>query len=173
MVATLEAKAQFASFFFLCTFLFFTSGPLYAGTCVLSDLQSCSSCPTLEKVLDLAKPDAGEYYRGAFWNGLFAAYRLDCFALGQKLLEHGANPNLGGASGSFLATLVQAWPHKEEKVNRKWATLVCKKSVDPDWKNPWTNESAREIVSNQEVSVEYPELWRELSASCRTAGGEK
>ena len=169
----LKVTSRFGSFVVCCAFFFSTSGHLHARTCASSDLQSCTSCPALEKVLDLAKPDAGEYYRGAFWNGLFAAYRLDCAALGQKLLERGANPNLGGASGSFLATLVQAWPHKDEKVNQKWVKLVCGKSVDSDWKNPWTDESAREIVSNQEVTVDYPQLWRELSANCRATGGEK
>jgi hypothetical protein len=152
---------------------FLMSLPLHGRTCTSSDLQSCSSCPALAKVLVFTTPDAGEYYRGAFWNGLFAAYRLNCLALGHKLLEHGANPNLGGASGSFLATLVQSWPHKDEKINRKWAELICNKSVEPDWRNPWTGESAREIISNQEVNVDYPQLWEELSSRCRPSGEAK
>ena len=132
--------------------------------CRLSDLQSCASCPALGKVLNFSKPDAGEYYRGAFWNGLFAAYRLNCLSLGEDLLKHGANPNLGGASGSFLATLVQAWPHHDVKINRKWVDLILKYPVDAKWRNPWTDESAEEIISNQEVAVDYPDLWRQLSS---------
>jgi hypothetical protein len=138
----------------------------YAHPCSLSDLQSCSSCPAVSKVLDLKNPDSGEFYRGAFWNGLFAAYRLNCLELAQDLLKHGANPNLGGVSGSFLATIVQAWPHNSEAINAKWAKLVCGFRVDANWKNPWTLENAREIVQKQEIKIAYPGLWNKLSSNC-------
>lgn len=137
-------------------------------SCSLSDLQSCTSCPGLKSVLDLSKPDFGEYYRGAYWNGLFAAYRLNCLSIGKDLLAHGANPNLGGASGSFLATLVQAWPHHDIQVNKKWTELVLKYRIDPTWKNPWTNESAQEVVANQEVTLDYKGLWDQLTSARRS-----
>lgn len=133
------------------------------ASCAIGDLQSCSSCPQLGKVIDLARPDSGEYYRGAYWNGLFAAYRLNCLDIGKRLLERKANPNLGGASGSFLATLVQPWPHNKESINREWVNLTKNYSVDPNWKNPWTGESAIEIIAKGEVAVSYPDLWSELT----------
>jgi len=142
-------------------------------TCRLSDLQSCKTCPALEKVLDVSKPDAGQYYRGAFWNGLFSAYRLNCMSIGETLLKRGANPNLGGASGSFLATLVQKWPHNNVEINRKWTDLILKYPIDANWKNPWTDESAKEVVSNQEVTLDYPELWRLLSQPRQAKSGGK
>jgi hypothetical protein len=146
---------------------------IHGQTCILSDLQSCASCPAPAKVLDNSRPDAGEYYRGAYWNGLFAAYRLNCVSLGEELLKHGANPNLGGASGSFPATLVQAWPHHDVGINRKWVDLVLKYRLDMKWRNPWTGRSAAEIIADHEVAIDYPDLLRELSANGSKPGGKK
>ena len=166
--ARLSMWARASAILFLCVF----ATPVARGqACRSSDLQSCKSCPALEKTLDLSKPDAGEYYRGAFWNGLFAAYRLNCIIVGENLLKRGANPNLGGASGSFLATLVQKWPHNDIKINRKWTDLILKYPIDANWKSPWADESANEIVSNQEVMVDYPELWRLLSQPRQSRSG--
>lgn len=146
-------------------FGFAVSASASNSVCTIGDLQSCSSCPQLNKVIDLSRPDDGEYFRGAYWNGLFAAYRLNCIEIGKKLLDHNANPNLGGALGSFLVTLSQTWPHNNIVVNQKWVDLTRNYPIDPSWKNPWTNESAIQIIAHGEMSVSYPDIWNELSRS--------
>ena len=130
--------------------------------CDLHDLQRCNSCVALSNTVDLNSPDDGEYYRGAFWNGLYSAYRLNCQAVGESLLNHHANPNLGGSSGSFIASLVSSWPHSDVTINAEWVKLVSRYSVDPEWKNPYSGESAVEIIKNGEVPLDYPELWKEI-----------
>jgi hypothetical protein len=134
----------------------------FARPCLLSDLQSCKDCPSVREVLDLQHPDFGEYYRGAYWNGLYAAFRLDCRDVGRELLQHGANPNLGGKFGSFLVTVVGDWPHHNSEVNRAWVDLILHYKVDPDWGVPWADGSARQIVARDQAAVAYPALWRLL-----------
>ena len=133
------------------------------GKCEIEDLQKCSSCEGLERTIDLDQPDRGEYYRGAYWNGLFSAYKLNCIDVAKKLLDHHANPNLGGTYGSFLVTISRAWPHNKETINKKWADLLNGYSLDANWQNPYTGESAKEILSNEAISVDYPDIWKMLT----------
>lgn len=137
--------------------------------CDLHDLQRCTSCGGLSKTVDLAEPDQGEYYRGAYWNGLYAAFRLNCPAVGKKLLENHANPNLGGVGGSFLASLLSSWPHNNETINKQWVDILRHYPLNVDWKNPYTKQSAREMVANKTISVAYPEIWRALVSVSRNS----
>lgn len=131
--------------------------------CHLADLQRCDSCIALKNAINLEKPDDGEYYRGAYWNGLYAAYKLNCPQVAKVLLDHRANPNLGGSSGSFLASLVSAWPHKNAAVNKQWAEMLINYPIDIYWKNPYTDQSAKEIINNGLIAVDYPEVWNMLT----------
>jgi hypothetical protein len=149
---------------FLVAFLVWPIDLAKAAHCALDDMQSCHSCPEVAKAIDLHNPDGGEYYKGAFWNGLYAAYRFDCLDIGRQLLDHKANPNLGGTSGSFLVTLVQAWPHDKLSINEKWVDLVKHYPIDPGWKNPWADEGAAEIVAKGEVPVAYRALWDKITS---------
>ena len=126
--------------------------------CDIKDLQKCSSCDGLEKAIEWNNPDYGEYYRGVYWNGLFGSYRLNCIDIGKKLLEHHANPNLGGTFGSFIITLSRAWPHNKKNINKKWAELILGYSPDANWKIPFTNESTKEVLVNEEISIDYPDI---------------
>ncbi|WP_224039749.1 hypothetical protein [Paraburkholderia unamae] len=139
-----------------------TPGMAFAQICQLGDLQSCRSCRDLESVLDFMHPDRGEYYRGAYWNGLYAAFRLNCQDIGNHLLKVGANPNLGGTSGSFLASVVNAWPHNNGKINKDWVEMIKNYSIDPNWISPFSGESAAKLISSGEVEIDYPQLWKEL-----------
>lgn len=100
------------------------SATVVEAKCDFRDLQRCNSCDELQTIIDPKNPDDGEYYRGAYWNGLYAAYRLNCQAAAKTLLDNKANPNLGGASGSLLYSVASSWPHKDEKINKQWANLL-------------------------------------------------
>lgn len=142
------------------TYLFVSANVL--AECELWDLQRCTSCDELTKTVVLKQPDQGEYYRGAYWNGLYAAYILNCQTVGKKLLDNHANPNLGGSFGSLLVSLANAWPHKNHSINKQWADILIKYSVDVDWKNPFTGMSARSIVEQEMISVDYPDIWNSM-----------
>jgi hypothetical protein len=141
--------------------------------CDIHDLQRCKSCTALSNTIDLKNPDAGEYYRGAYWNGLYTAFVLNCQDVGKQLLENHANPNLGGSSGSFPASLVSAWPHNAMKINKQWADMLLTYPVDLSWKNPYSDESATEIIKNEEMPVDYPDIWKELNSNHAALTGEK
>ena len=139
------------------------AGSSSAEKCDLLDLQRCASCTALANTINAKTPDQGEYYRGAYWNGLYAAYKLNCQDVGKTLLDNGANPNLGGTSGSFLASLVSAWPHNNEKINQQWAGLVSGYKIDSHWKNPYTDLSAQEVIRDEYITVDYPSIWKMLT----------
>ena len=65
-------------------------------TCSSSDFQSCKNCAQLGSAVDLKHPTAGDYLRGAEWNGLYSAYVLNCPVIGAKLIKAGANPSAAG-----------------------------------------------------------------------------
>src|SRR3982074_428139 len=76
-----------------------------AKFCSSSDFQACKSCKQLEAAVDLKQPNAGDYYSGEEWNGLYAAYFLNCPIIAAKLIKVGANPSSGGDFGSMIMTV--------------------------------------------------------------------
>jgi len=94
------------------------------GSCSTSDFQSCKNCAQLQAAVDLKQPTAGDYFRGAEWNGLFSAYVLNCPVIAAKLLKAGASPSSGGSSGSMILTVASKWPHNNKKINDAWAALL-------------------------------------------------
>jgi hypothetical protein len=162
----------------LFVFLFICSTECCADSsgnrkCDSSDLQRCDSCIALKNTINLEKPDEGEYYRGAYWNGLYAAYKLNCLQVAKDLLDHHANPNLGGSSGSFLASIVSAWPHDDLEINKQWAEMLIDYPIDIYWKNPYTGQSAKEIISNELITVDYPEILNMLMHNSKKEKGKK
>ena len=141
------------------------------GKCDLKDLQRCNSCGALERAVNLKQPDIGEYYRGAYWNGLYAAYRLNCQKVAIKLLDNNANPNLGGSSGSMLVSISGAWPHNNKEINKQWMDMLFKYKVDATWKSSITNMTAKEIVEQELEIIDYPDIWNAVVN--RTIQGEK
>ena len=131
-----------------------------SATCSLGDLQRCTSCKALDKTINLKQPDQGEYYRGAYWNGLYAAYVMNCQSVARKLLDNNANPNLGGSFGSFLATVANNWPHKKETINQQWSKLLLNYKIDTNWKNPYVDMSAKTIIDDGLLTVSYPSIWK-------------
>ena len=112
-------------------------GPSNAGgtilrQCSTSDFQACSSCDGLSCAIDLEQPNAGDYYRGAYWNGLFKAYVLNCPDIGQILLDHGASPVTGGYYSLLIYNVTTKWPHDDETINSKWVDLLLKNGAAMD-----------------------------------------
>jgi len=141
-----------------------TIGSLFVTTeviaaCSLDDLQRCASCNELDKTVNLKQPDQGEYYRGAYWNGLYTAYVMNCQSVGKKLLDNNANPNLGGSFGAFLATVANEWPHKKQSINQQWSKLLQSYSIDTNWKNPYMDMSAKTVIDDGLLTVSYPAIW--------------
>ena len=134
----------------------------YAQTreCSVSDFQSCKSCAALAAAVDYKKPNSGDFYRGAEWNGLFASYVLNCPIVGAKLIRAGANPSLGGQSGSMILSVSSAWPHKDKKANEAWAALIF--AAGANLKQPLKYEGRKtsaEIAREQSFKPTYPELF--------------
>lgn len=101
-------------------------------SCSASDFQACKSCAQLEAAIDLKNPTAGDYYRGAEWNGLFSAYVLNCPIVAARLIRAGANPASGGSSGSMILTVASKWPHNDKKINDAWAALLLTAGANMD-----------------------------------------
>lgn len=119
----LIARATFLTLFGLVS----TSAALAEGTarrCSAEDFQACRSCAQLNAAVDLKSPMAGNYYRGAEWNGLFAAYVLNCPMVGALLIRAGADPAIGGTNGSMILTVAGKWPHNNRQINEAWAAML-------------------------------------------------
>lgn len=140
--------------------------PGASNECHISYLQGCARCSDLRAAVDLKNPDQGEYYRGACWNGLYAAFRLNCQALGKTLLEHHANPNPGGNDYMFLISLAGAWPHNDSKINLQWLALIKPYGINVNWKPTPSSESAVQIVANTPYPIiDYPDIWQKILAN--------
>lgn len=129
-------------------------------TCSPIDFQSCKSCDQLASAVSLKEPDSGEYYRGAEWNGLYAAYVLNCPIVAAKLLEAGANPASGGTWGSLIMTVAGKWPHNSKQVNEAWAALLLSAGADMDTSLNWRDHKNTKEVLAEELSYrpDYPDL---------------
>ena len=127
--------------------------------CYTGDLQACKSCDALGKAVAKAKPNDGEYYRGAQWNGLYAAYVHDCTAIAEDLLKRAANPNWGGSSGSMIISVSNKWPHNDKTVNQKWASLLLKYGASSKKLIPNENKAPDELLKEYEGIPNYPDIW--------------
>ncbi len=146
----------------LVLLVFFSSVLSFASTarvCNVSDLQACKSCAVLETVLVDASPNAGEYYHAAQWNGLYAAYIQNCISVAEKLLNRGADPNLGGSSGSMVISVSKKWPHYNKNVNREWALLLLKYGASASNAVLAENKTPDEIQSDYNFIPDYPDVW--------------
>lgn len=131
-----------------------------AMACSTDDLQSCKTCPEIAAAVQGKDPNAGDYYRGAFWNPLFAAYVHNCQPLARTLLAAGANPSFGGQQSSMALTIANRWPHDNEAVNKQWAAMLAKSGASVDVKLPYTDTTARAIVAGGDASIDYPVIWK-------------
>lgn len=120
--------------------------------CSESDFQACRSCESLEKAVNYSEPSLGDYYKGAEWNGLYSAYVLNCQAIGRKLLEAGASPEIGGSYGSMLYSVSSKWPHNDVRINKAWAKMLLEFEPDISKSLPGANsQSTAELMYSGEL----------------------
>src|SRR5260221_604652 len=137
----------------LLTLLFCISIACAQGAyCSKTDFQSCKSCIQLEAAIDLKNPDAGDYFRGAEWNGLFSAYFLNCPIVAAKLISAGANPSSGGSSGSMILTVASKWPHNNKKINAAWAALLLVGGANMNSPLNWQGKQSTKALLAGELS---------------------
>ena len=143
------------------------AGGTITRQCSISNFQQCYSCEALSCAVDLEKPNAGDYYRGAHWNGLYKAYVLNCPDIGQILLDYGASPVTGGYEGLLIYAVTRKWPHDDETINSKWVDLLLKNGAAMDTpleglEGPLTTtQKLKKIVIPQ--SVDYPHLLKKFT----------
>ena len=138
-------------------------------SCSITDFQSCSSCVELSEAIDITQPNAGEYYRGAYWNGLLMAYVRDCPNIGQLLLDNGASPVTGGNEGLLIYAVTNKWPHDDEVINSKWVNLLLKNGAamdmpieyDPQRTTTQTLNSRRN--EGLPMNIDYPHLLKKFT----------
>ena len=136
--------------FSITLLLFLAQSALSEGSCSISDFQSCKTCAQLEAAVDLKQPTAGDYYRGAEWNGLFSAYRLNCPIIAAKLIKAGASPSSGGSSGSMILTVASKWPHDDKKINDAWAALLLSAGANMNAPLKWREgRSTKEVLAEE------------------------
>ncbi|WP_144022191.1 hypothetical protein [Caballeronia sordidicola] len=126
----------------------------------MDDLQACQSCPDVAAATKSQDPNGGEYYRGALWNPLFAAYIHNCQPLARQLLSAGANPSIGGQQASMVLSVANRWPHDKIEINQQWAKLLASNSASVDAMLPYTDSTARNLVATGESTVDYPYIWQ-------------
>lgn len=114
---------------------------------------------SVKGAVNYSNANAGEYFRGAEWNGLYSAYRLNCLDVGRSLLSAGANPAQGGSLGSMILTVSNAWPHNNAQVNRRWASILIEAGarMDSAINSPVGRDanSIRKAISDSS-QVDYP-----------------
>lgn len=132
------------------------------AVCSVGDLTACRDCSALERALQGESLDAGEYFHGLLRNGLFAAFFLDCQALGERLLRRGADPSVGGLFGSMALSLSSRWPQNNKATNERWAALLLQYWIKADVKTYIDELPATELVSKSYASPDYPDIWDRL-----------
>jgi hypothetical protein len=131
-------------------------------SCSRYDLQKCKSCAELLPLASTEDPNSGSYFRGTLWNELYSSYVLDCFSIGELLINRGANPNAGGDFGLFAIALTQEWPHNDININKKWLKMLLVRGLSVKWKSQVTKENSEQLVSSGLVALNYPEIWKQL-----------
>lgn len=140
-----------------------TTSPQYTNSnCTPDYLQGCQSCEQIARIMSKNEPNSGDYYRGAQWNGLYAAYVHNCFEIAESLLKRGANPNWGGWQGSMILSIVDKWPHDNPRINEKWAELFLKYKANAREKVPDQDKTPEAMVKDGDFEPDYPELWKKF-----------
>jgi len=169
MTGASHSRTGIAASVFLSLFLIYSSPalgehsrwlPTPREECSSEYLQGCKSCKQLSQILSRNEPDNGDYYHGAQWNGLYAAYVHNCFEVANSLLKRGANPNWGGWQGSMILSIVDKWPHDNRKTNQKWAALLLKYGADPKKLVPDQEKTPEMMVKDGDFEPDYPDLWK-------------
>lgn len=129
-------------------------------SCAASDFQACKTCDQLESAVDLEQPNLGDYYRGAQWNGLFAAYRPNCPIIGVALIAAGTNPASGGLFGSMIISVSGNWPHDDKKVNEAWAAMLLLTGAVTDTRiGERQNKTTSDLLSESGITLENPDIY--------------
>lgn len=132
--------------------------------CNKDNFDMCKTCEQLSKAIDLKNPNHGDYYRGALWNGLYTSYVINCPAVAEKLLSHGAIPSYGGYMGAMGAVLTGKWPHNNEAINLSWADFLIKHGLDVN-KYTGNYKSATEVWAVNEKQIAYKSVFDKLMQS--------
>lgn len=128
--------------------------------CSGNDWQACRTCPEIEKAIDWTQPDAGDYYRGAYWNALYVSYISNCQATGKKLIAAGANPNLGGSYGSMVITVSIRDSKKKIQTNRQWIDILKGADVDAKIAHAGGTSAREKYIENIAIAdFVHPEIW--------------
>lgn len=135
-----------------------------SSQCNKDNFNACKTCEQLSRAIDLKEPNRGDYYGGALWNGLYASYVINCPAVAEKLLSHGATPSYGGYMGAMGAVLTGKWPHNNESINLSWADLLIKHGLDVN-KHTGDYKSATEVWAVNENNIEYKSVFDKLMQS--------
>ena len=151
----------------LALFLLFFASPASTQeestrACGVDNLTACRSCSGLEAALKNQPLDAGEYFHGLLRNGLFTAFFLDCMPLGERLLQRGADPSIGGIFGSMALSLSDEWPHKNKAINERWAALLLRYHIRANTKSHLEDELTLDVVRKGEFTPSYPDIWNRL-----------
>ncbi|MGF7408514.1 hypothetical protein [Providencia alcalifaciens] len=146
--------------YLLTVVLLLMSGIAYSK-CDSNNFDQCKTCDQLDKAIVLSDPDKGDYYRGAFWNGLYASYVRNCQNVAKKLLDNGATPSLGGHNYALPVVISGNWPHENKSINEEWKNLLLKYNVKLDL-IPEGEKSPFEVFLNNPKAIYYKDIWAEL-----------
>ncbi len=133
---------------------------IQASECSAQDFQGCKTCDELENAIDYRQPDAGDYYRGAQWNGLFASYVNNCPLIAGRLIHEGANPASGGPQGSMILAVASKWPHDDEEINTVFAAILLASGIDEKTKvdAPQNYSTKKTLKKNSWIEVDYDSI---------------
>jgi len=82
--------------------------------------------------------------------------------LGERLLQRGADPSIGGMFGSMALSLSDEWPHKNKAINERWVALLLRYHIRANIKSYLDNELTIEVVAKGEFKPSYPDIWNRL-----------
>lgn len=135
------------------------------GTCSFQDMRSCKTCAALSGALEGIEPHDGRYEEDIKWSPLFGAFLKNCQRLALHLVEErNADPAFGGRFGSMLITVSTHWDNRNPRTSAQWARILKRLGADADTVLPDTGKSARQLVEQGIVTVDYPEIWSEFTA---------
>ena len=157
------------SFILLFSLITITTSANAVRLCSITDFQLCSSCGELSEAIDITQPNAGDTYRGAYWNGLYKAYVLNCPNIGQLLLDNEASPVTGGHEGLLIYAVTNKWPHNDEAINSKWVDLLLRNGAAMDMPIEYDPQRTTTLTLNSRrdkgfsISVDYPHLLKKFT----------
>lgn len=146
--------------YLLTLVLLFISSIAYSK-CDSNNFDQCKTCDQLDKAIVLSEPDKGDYYRGAFWNGLYASYVRNCQGVAKKLLDNGATPSIGGGNYALPLIIAGKWPHENIAINEEWKDLLIRHGVNINL-IPDGNKSPYEVYINNRDWVDYENIWNDF-----------